>query len=237
MRRPRRAASARRPSAVRRRPTCPPSAAAISSVSARARGSRIARRARPGSCSSAATILASRLRPDPGHLAEAALAGGAAAARRRSRSRARRRSRAPARRPEPEQAAERHQLERRRSAQLGQLRDLAGLDELPQPRLDAAPDAAQLARAALPDQRGHRYRSGADELGRTPVRTRAVRIRLRQLEQRRHLVEPAGHQRVVDRRRIVAHRRVVPSLRARRHRRRAAERGATRRRAGRAGTS
>ena len=52
-------------------------------------------------CSSAATILASRLRPDPGHLAEAALARRRGAARRQSRSRARRRSRAPAGHPNP----------------------------------------------------------------------------------------------------------------------------------------
>ena len=134
-------------------------------VPAERRGDRRSARGRAGAAGRVArrcVLLRERgedprlaLRPDAGHLAQTALlrgppqlAGGRDVERRADLDRALG--------AEPEHPAERDELERRRAAQLGELRDLARLDELPQPRLDAAPDAAQLAHPALPHERRHR---------------------------------------------------------------------------------
>ena len=51
-----------------------------------------------------------------------------------------------------EEAAEADQVRRQLALELLDLRDLARLHELPQPRLDAGPDAAELADTSLPHE-------------------------------------------------------------------------------------
>ena len=204
-RRPPRAASARRPSGARRRPQ-PPSAAAIRR-SGRGRAAAGTRGVPAGLLRERRDDLRLALRPD----ARAPRADGRRARRCRSSPTVEISSAAPissARSAPTPSSGRRRRARAASSGELGQLRDLAGLDELAQPRLDATPDAAQLAHAALPDERRHRHGSRADQLRRPPVRTRRVRVRLRELQQRRHLVEPPRHQRVVDRQAAV-HARVV----------------------------
>jgi hypothetical protein len=85
-----------------------------------------------------------------------------------------------------------------RALQLLELGDLAGLDQLFQPALDAAADAAQLAGATRPDQVGDRRLRRADQLGGPAVRARGVGVRPGQLEQRRERVQPLGDRAVVQ---------------------------------------
>ena len=143
LRRPR-AASGRRPTAARRRPArrrAPPRSAPVSS---RARGSRIGRAGR------SAARARPRSSPRGAGRSRVPRAGAATRSRPRarppSRARAPRRSSARARRWDPSMC-EGDELERRRTPQLGQLGDLAGLDQLAQPALRSRPDAAQLLHA------------------------------------------------------------------------------------------
>ena len=57
--------------------------------------------------------------------------------------------------PEPEIATEPDEAGRQLALELGELRDVAGLDQLAQPRIDARADPAQLADATRPHQVGH----------------------------------------------------------------------------------
>src|SRR5205823_14364238 len=123
------------------------------------------------------------LRPDPAHLAQPSLGGRGAQL---------------VRRPDPElspdldgsaradaeQPAERGELQRDVLLELAQLGDLAGLDELAEPRLDPGPDPAQLADASGAHELGDRSRCRPDEVGRLAVRALAVVARARQLEER-----------------------------------------------------
>ena len=88
-------------------------------------------------------------------------------------------------RPEPEIATQSDETRRELALELRELGDLARLDELAQPRLDAPADPAQLAHAARPHELGHRDRRPTDRLGGAPVRPRRVGVRLGELEQRR----------------------------------------------------
>ena len=100
-------------------------------------------------------------------------------------------------RPEPEIAAEADELGRELALELGQLGDLARLDELAQPRLDPAADPAQLAHAPGPHELGDRDRRAADRLGGAAVGARRVRVRVGELEQRRERVQAVGDPGVV----------------------------------------
>ena len=140
-----------------------------------------------------------RLRPDPGHLAEPSLAGGVAQLLEGAHAEH------PADLEHPldrdaEEAAEPGQLRRDLALELPQFRDLAGLDELTQPPVDAGPDAAQLSRPPLADELGDRRGRPSDQLGGTPVRARGVRPRARKLEQGGERVKPARDLGVVRRR-------------------------------------
>ena len=93
-------------------------------------------------------------------------------------------------RPQPEIATESDETGRELALELRQLGDLARLDELAQPRLDAPADPAQLAHATGPHELGHRDRRPTDRLGGAPVRPRRVGVRLGELEQRRKGLQP-----------------------------------------------
>ena len=131
------------------------------------------------------------LRPDPGHgpqppgrgrLAE--LLRGADAERPRDLDRALR--------GQPQVAAEPDQAGRQLALELGELRDLAGLQQLLEPPLDPGADPAQLLHATLAHERVDRRRGAADQLRGAPVRADRVGIGLRELEQRREGVEAVG---------------------------------------------
>src|SRR5439155_19397419 len=66
-------------------------------------------------------------------------------------------------RPEPEKAAEADQLRLDLAFELARVRDLAGLDELPQARLDSRPDPAELAHPARAPHPGHPSPDRADQ--------------------------------------------------------------------------
>jgi hypothetical protein len=94
-------------------------------------------------------------------------------------------------------AAQPHDPRGELALELGELGDLAGLDELAQLGLDAPADPAQAPDAPRAHELGDADRGGADRLGRAPVRARGVGVRVGQLEQGGKGVEPIGHQGVV----------------------------------------
>ena len=148
-RRPR-AARTSRASAAGRRPSRRRAPSAMPPTSSRARGSSDARAAAAalGSRASASRICASSFGPTPGTVAQAPGRGRLAELLRRAHAeRPRDLDRAPG--GQPEVAAEPDQPGRELALELGQLRDLPGLQQLPQPRLDPGPDPAQLLHAPL----------------------------------------------------------------------------------------
>ena len=92
----------------------------------------------------------------------------------------------------PSSARDADELGQRLRLELVQLGDAAGLDELPQPRLDARPDAGQLPRPSLPDECGHVGRRRADQVGRAAVRAHGVVAGAVQVEQGREGLEALG---------------------------------------------
>ena len=111
-------------------------------------------------------------RPDPGHLARRpprAASRSSASVRTPS---ARPISTHPLR-PDPRNRPSADQLRRDLALELVQLRDLAGLDELPQPPLDPRPDPAQLAHPAL-RARARRPARASRGSGRPRAGTRAL---------------------------------------------------------------
>ena len=141
------------------------------------------------------------LRPDAGHGAQppgrgrlAQLLGGADAERPGDLHRAPR--------GQPEVAAEPDEVRRELALELRQLRDLARLDELAQPRLDPRPDPAQLAHPARAHELGDRDGRAADRLGRR-AGTRASCTGSRRLARAATRTRPGG------RRSRVVHGRVV----------------------------
>ena len=102
---------------------------------------------------------------------------------------------------EPEQPAEPDELGRQFALQLGELGDLARLDQLAQPRLDPGPDPAQLAHPAgadeLPATGARRADQSPPPAGR-PARCRGSRPRARAARRTprgardRRVVEPCG---------------------------------------------
>ena len=105
---------------------------------------------------------------------------------------------------EPEVAPEADEIGRQLALELGQLGDLAGLDQLAQPRLDSVADSTQLADAARPYELGDR--DGAPGSSRRPaIGADRVRVRLDELEHHRERLEAIGdlvvvHGAVVSRR-------------------------------------
>ena len=189
-RRSRASAARRRPPRRRGRPRCPPtsSQARLSSSPRCGRGS--------ASRASASSSCASRLRPDPRHGPQppgrrrlAQLVGRADAERPRDLDRALR--------AQPEVAAEADEVGRELALELRQLGDLAGLDELAQPRLDPRADPAQLAHPPGPHELGDGDRRGADRLGGAAVGAGRVGVRVGEVEQRRERVQPVGDPGVV----------------------------------------
>ena len=87
-------------------------------------------------------------------------------------------------RAQAEHPADADEVGRDALLELLQLVQLAGLDELAQPRLDRRADAAQLSDPSRADEVGDRDGRLAHELRGAPVRTDAVAVRARQLEQR-----------------------------------------------------
>ena len=135
---------------------------------------------------------------DAGHGAEAAFGGGLAQLFGGADAEgARDLDRAP--RAEPEVAAEADEVGGELALELGELGDLAGVDELAQARLDAGADAAQVAHAPGLDELGHRGRHVANRLGGAPVGAGGVGVGLGKLKQRREGVQAVGDLRVVHR--------------------------------------
>ena len=99
---------------------------------------------------------------------------------------------------EPEVEAEPDQVGPQLTLELGQLGDLAGLDQLAQAPLDARPDPPQPAHLAGADEAGHRELRRAHGLRGPPVGARGVGIRVRELEQRGEGLEALGDGRVVE---------------------------------------
>ena len=97
----------------------------------------------------------------------------------------------------PSSARDADELRQRLRLELVQLGDLAGLDELAQPRLDPGPDPGQLAHAALADELGDVGRRRADQLRRPPVGAHGVVAGPVQVEQSGEGVEALGERRVV----------------------------------------
>src|SRR6185437_8268906 len=108
------------------------------------------------------------LRPDAGHLAQPSGARGftelglGADAERRADSCA-----DPG--AEPEELAERGELGRQSGAELLELGDASGLDELDEPALDSGPDPTQLPDPAFPHEPCDRELGGNDQLSRATV--------------------------------------------------------------------
>ena len=95
-------------------------------------------------------------------------------------------------RRDAEQRRDADELGQRLRLELVQLGDAAGLDELPQPRLDARPDSGQLPRPSLPDECGHVGRRRADQIGRAAVCTHGVVAGAVQVEEGREGLEALG---------------------------------------------
>ena len=170
----------------------PPSAAATAPTSSRARLSRSPSRGR-GCCSLRERLEQQRLGlgTDPRHVAQpprrgglAELVGGADVERPRKLDRA---SSA-----EPEVPTEADEIGRQLALELGELGDLAGLDQLAEPRRDSVADSAQLADPLGPHEVRDRDRRIADRLGGTPVGADRVRVRLDELEHQRERLEAIG---------------------------------------------
>ena len=100
---------------------------------------------------------------------------------------------------EPEQRSDADELRERLLLQLAQLRELAGLDELPQACFDPGADPGELADAARAHERVHVGGSRPDQLGRAAVRAHRVVARPVQVEQRREGLETLGESRVFHR--------------------------------------
>ena len=175
----------------------PPSAAAIASVSARARGSSRPRVRGRRSCSSAARIFAAVFSPIPGTSRSRPWRAAAPELRHRRDPEVR-----PdldrALRPDADEPAECRELERRRLPELGELCDVARLDQLAQPGLDPWPDAPQRADSPLVYERGDLDGSGTDDLCRPPVGACAVVAGTGELEQRRELLQARRDAKVGD---------------------------------------
>ncbi len=92
-------------------------------------------------------------------------------------------------RREAKQARDADQLRQRLRLELLQLCQLAGLDELPQPRLDPRADAGELADSPGADERRDVRRRGTDQIGGTTVGAHGVMARSGEVEQRREGVE------------------------------------------------
>ena len=171
--RPPRAARTSRASGARRRRPSPPSASAMPPTSSQARlSSRPCRGRGSPSRASASSSRASVFGPTPGTVRRrpAAAASRSSSAVRTSSARAISTDRL---RAQPEVAAEADEVGRQLALELGQLGDLAGLDQLLEPARDPRPDAAQLAHPA----RGARGRRpgracAADRLRRATVGAR-----------------------------------------------------------------
>ena len=171
----------------------PSRASAMPPTSSRARSSRSPRRGR-GSASraSASSSRASVFGPIPGTVCSrpAAAASRSSSGVRMPSARAISTERLA---PEAEIATEADEAGRELALELGQLGDVAGLDELAQPRLDPAADPAQLAHPAAAHELGDRDAGArADRLGRAAVGAGRVRVRVGELEQRRERVQPVG---------------------------------------------
>src|SRR5204862_4122591 len=82
--------------------------------------------------------------------------------------------------------------------ELAQLGDLARLDELSKPRLDAGSDPAQLPHPSRADELRHGRLRRADELRRAPVGASAVVAGSREVEQRGERLDPLGDRGVVE---------------------------------------
>ena len=93
---------------------------------------------------------------------------------------------------EAEVAPEADEVGRELALELGELGDLAGLDELAQPRLDPLADPAQLADPVSAHELGDRERGAADRLGGAAVGADRVRVRLDELEHQRERLEAVG---------------------------------------------
>ena len=141
--------------------------------------------------------FASRLRPDAGYLGSRPSAP-PPAARPRSTRPAPRRSRVARCGAEPEHPAEPDELRRHRAPSSASSAispvSTSSRSRASMPR----PDPAQLANAALPHELRDRHRRLADHLRRAPVGPRRVRLRTREIEQRRERVEPVRDFRVRD---------------------------------------
>ena len=105
---------------------------------------------------------------------------------------------------ESEVAPEADEIRRELALELLQLADLAGLDELAQPRLDPRADPPQLADPSGPHELAHGRRGAADHLGRAAVRAGRVRAGVAELEQRRQRVQAIGDLGVVHRSSVAA---------------------------------
>ena len=101
-------------------------------------------------------------------------------------------------RSEPEEAAEADQLRLDLAFELARVRDVAGLDELPQARLDSRPDPAELAHAAGAHELGHRSVERTDQVGRAAVRAHRVVPGAGEFEQRRVAFERVGDRNVLQ---------------------------------------
>jgi hypothetical protein len=95
-------------------------------------------------------------------------------------------------RPHAEQPAEADELRQRLVLELLQLGELARLDELDEPALDALADAAQVADASRAHEVGHRRGSCAHQLGGAAVGAHGVVLRTGQVEEPCQRLEPVG---------------------------------------------
>jgi hypothetical protein len=104
--------------------------------------------------------------------------------------------------PEAEIATEADETRRELAFELGQLGDVARLDELAQPRLDPPADPAQLAHPAGAHELGDGDPSRADGLGSAAVGAGRVGVRVAEVEQRRERLQAVRDCGIVHRRSV-----------------------------------